>query len=183
MNYSIGKISKRFGISRSTLLYYSNIGLLEPSFRNSAGYRFYCEDDFKKLEKILIYREAGVSLEDIKELLDTGEDSLVSSLLKRLGDINSEISSLKMKQQIIIKIMESTKFIKDFDFEKIDINLWFDVLEKAGIGEKGTDRWHMEFEKQSPEQHRIFLSLLGMDGEQIEKERKRYRKLIDQGKI
>ncbi|MEN8133472.1 MAG: MerR family DNA-binding transcriptional regulator [Pseudomonadota bacterium] len=43
--FTIGQIGKRFGISRSTLLYYDAIGLLRPSGRSTANYRLYTEDD------------------------------------------------------------------------------------------------------------------------------------------
>ncbi|MFC1747364.1 MerR family DNA-binding transcriptional regulator [Pseudomonadota bacterium] len=37
--HTIGEVSKRFSISRSTLLYYDAIGLLSPSGRSNANYR------------------------------------------------------------------------------------------------------------------------------------------------
>lgn len=69
--YTIGQLSKAFGLSRSTLLYYDKIGLLMPSARTSAGYRSYSEEDRKRLEQICLYRETGISLEDMKIILDT----------------------------------------------------------------------------------------------------------------
>jgi DNA-binding transcriptional MerR regulator len=53
--YTIGRIARIFGLSRSTLLYYDSIGLLTPTGRSDAGYRLYSEDDRKRLERINDY--------------------------------------------------------------------------------------------------------------------------------
>lgn len=84
--YSIGQLVKRFNLSRSTLQYYDSIGLLGASARTGANYRRYSEDDVKRLEQICIYREAGLSLEDIKKILNSPENTTASILEKRLDD-------------------------------------------------------------------------------------------------
>ena len=38
---TIGKLARKFDLSRSTLLYYDRIGLLKPSGRTRANYRVY----------------------------------------------------------------------------------------------------------------------------------------------
>ena len=50
--YTIGKLAKKFDLSRSTLLYYDSIGLLKPSSRTESEYRQYSEDDAARLEQI-----------------------------------------------------------------------------------------------------------------------------------
>jgi DNA-binding transcriptional MerR regulator len=70
--YSIGKLCKASGLSRSTLLYYDSLGLLSPTQRTASNYRCYSEEDMARLEQICIYREAGVPLGQMKELLDSG---------------------------------------------------------------------------------------------------------------
>ncbi|HPW52681.1 MAG TPA: MerR family DNA-binding transcriptional regulator, partial [Spirochaetota bacterium] len=39
--YTIGKLAKKYGISRSAILYYDSEGLLKPDQRLSNGYRLY----------------------------------------------------------------------------------------------------------------------------------------------
>src|SRR5262245_19662656 len=50
--YSISRLARAFGLSRSTLLYYDRIGLLAPSGRTGSGYRSYSEKDYRQLERI-----------------------------------------------------------------------------------------------------------------------------------
>ena len=59
---TIGRLARRFSLSRSTLLYYDSIGLLRPSGRSPANYRLYTERDRRRLELICRYREAGVPM-------------------------------------------------------------------------------------------------------------------------
>jgi DNA-binding transcriptional MerR regulator len=58
------------GVSIRALHHYDAIGLLVPSFRTGAGYRVYDDDDLLRLQQIVIGRELGLSLEDIRRSLD-----------------------------------------------------------------------------------------------------------------
>ena len=63
------KLGSLAGISTRTLRYYDEIGILKPARINSSGYRIYGEAEVNRLQQILFYRELGVSLEDIKEIV------------------------------------------------------------------------------------------------------------------
>lgn len=102
--YTTGKLAKRFGLSRSTLLYYDSIGLLKATDRTASNYRRYSDNDLKRLEHICLYRQAGVSLEDIKRILD-GSDSAVATVLERhLTELNQQIKELRDQQQVVFKL-------------------------------------------------------------------------------
>ena len=58
------------GVSVRTLHHYDSIGLLVPEARTAAGYRLYTDADLLRLQQILIGRELGLSLEDIRRSLD-----------------------------------------------------------------------------------------------------------------
>ena len=49
--------------------YYDEIGILKPAKINSSGYRIYGQAEVDRLQQILFYRELGVSLENIKEIV------------------------------------------------------------------------------------------------------------------
>ena len=82
--YTIGKLGRKFDLSRTTLLYYDSIGLLKPCSRTESRYRQYSDDDAKRLEQICRYRQAGLSLDEIKRVLDSPESNLAQVLEKRL---------------------------------------------------------------------------------------------------
>lgn len=69
MEYTVQKLGKLAGISTRTLRYYDEIGLLKPARVNSSGYRIYGKQEVSRLQQILFYRELGVPLEAIRDIL------------------------------------------------------------------------------------------------------------------
>lgn len=69
MEYTVQKLGKMAGISTRTLRYYDQIGLLKPARINSSGYRIYGKSEVDRLQQILFYRELGVSLESISNIV------------------------------------------------------------------------------------------------------------------
>ncbi|RLQ94237.1 MerR family transcriptional regulator [Falsibacillus albus] len=69
MEYTVKKLGRLAGVSTRTLRYYDEIDLLKPARINSSGYRIYGQKEVDRLQQILFYRELGVSLEKIKEIM------------------------------------------------------------------------------------------------------------------
>ncbi len=69
MEYTVQKLSRLAGVSPRTLRYYDQIGLLKPARISSSGYRIYGREQVDRLQQILLYREMGVDLEQIKAML------------------------------------------------------------------------------------------------------------------
>ena len=69
MEYTIQKLAGLAKISTRTLRYYDEIGLLKPLRTSSSGYRIYGEKEIARLQQILFYRELGLPLEKIGEIL------------------------------------------------------------------------------------------------------------------
>lgn len=69
MEYSINQLAKLAGVSTRTLRYYDEFGLLSPARLSSNGYRIYGQKEVDRLQQILFYRELGVPLEEIKNIL------------------------------------------------------------------------------------------------------------------
>ncbi|CAH2715631.1 HTH-type transcriptional activator TipA [Neobacillus rhizosphaerae] len=69
MEYTVQKLGSLAGVSTRTLRYYDEIGILKPARINSSGYRIYGQKEVDRLQQILFYRELGVSLESIKDIV------------------------------------------------------------------------------------------------------------------
>jgi DNA-binding transcriptional MerR regulator len=69
-HYQVKEVAQLSGVSIRALHHYDAIGLLVPSLRSPAGYRLYSEDDLLRLQQILIGRELGLPLEEIRRSLD-----------------------------------------------------------------------------------------------------------------
>ncbi|MEH7076498.1 MerR family transcriptional regulator [Neobacillus drentensis] len=69
MEYTVQKLGSLAGVSTRTLRYYDEIGILKPARINSSGYRIYGQAEVDRLQQILFYRELGISLDSIKEIV------------------------------------------------------------------------------------------------------------------
>ena len=62
-------------LTKRTLRYYEEVGLLLPTERTEGNYRRYNEEDIQKLERIKNLRDLlGFSLTDIRELLEADDE-------------------------------------------------------------------------------------------------------------
>lgn len=163
--YSIGNLCNEFNLSRSTILYYDSIGLLSASVRTQANYRKYSEDDKKRLGQICAYREAGVSLDQIKDLLYSENSDEINVLERRFNNINKEIKHLRLQQKIIIQMLKA-KNVPDKSM-LMDKESFISALKSAGLGDDELEQLHIQFEKNSPEAHQFFLEFLGIPQEEI----------------
>jgi len=65
----INELENQLGLSRANIRFYEKEGLLTPE-RKENGYREYSEADISILKKIIIFRKIGLSLPQIKEILN-----------------------------------------------------------------------------------------------------------------
>ena len=98
MEYTIQKLSKIAGITTRTLRYYDEIGILKPARINSSGYRIYGQKEVDLLQQIMFYREIGVNLEVIKEILTSTNYDEMQALQGHL------VTLLAQRQQLDLLI-------------------------------------------------------------------------------
>lgn len=73
--YKIGEIAKLAGVSKRTIDYYTNLGLLRP-VRSESNYRYYGEETLVRLKMIEGMKMSRFTLEEIREqlgILDRGD--------------------------------------------------------------------------------------------------------------
>ena len=71
----IEQVSARTGLTKRTLRYYEEIGLLAPPTRTEGGYRLYSQDDIQHLERIKRLKDLlGFSLAEIREIAEAEEE-------------------------------------------------------------------------------------------------------------
>ena len=80
MEYTVKKLSRLAGISTRTLRYYDEIGILKPARINSSGYRIYGQTEVDRLQQILFYKELGISLDNIKNIINAPSFDKLNSL-------------------------------------------------------------------------------------------------------
>jgi DNA-binding transcriptional MerR regulator len=109
MEYSIKKLADWSGVSRRTLRYYDEIGLLKPDRINSSGYRFYTQKEIDKLQQVLFYRQLGISLKNIKNIVNSeGFDEI-----EALREHHKKLIQQKKELMFLINNVEKTIISKE----------------------------------------------------------------------
>src|SRR5687767_14067581 len=80
MAYTVKQVAALSGVSVRTLHFYDEEGLLKPAYTGSNGYRFYEEPQLLTLQQILFYRELGIELRQIRQLLGRPDFQRVDAL-------------------------------------------------------------------------------------------------------
>lgn len=161
---SVSKLARNCGLSRSTVLYYESIGLLRAPLRTEGNYRRYGERDLARLRQICTYRNAGLRLTDIRQILDRPDTDASSVLKRRLGELDAEIEKLRDHQRAILRLIPSATLRRQ---KVITKEKWKSIMEAAGFSEADMHRWHAEFEKSAPNEHQEFLQFLNITTEEI----------------
>jgi len=164
---TVTKLARRCGVSRTALLYYESIGLMPPPQRSGGNYRCYSERDAEQLSAIRAYRNAGLTLDDIREILKArsragGNASEV--LKRRLVELDAEIDALRGHQHAILKLL-GTKALRKA--EMITKQKWVSIMQSCGFSEEQMHRWHAEFERSAPAEHQEFLEFLHIPAAEI----------------
>lgn len=107
----IGELAQRANVSHRTIHYYERIGLMKPAEREGAGYRYYDETAYQRLEKIAVLKRLGLSLDEIAAVIDLYfEDATgIKGKEKVLGILETQI--VKADAQL----MELTAFRRDLE--------------------------------------------------------------------
>jgi MerR family transcriptional regulator, copper efflux regulator len=109
---TIGKVAKRSGVSASAIRYYERQGLLQPS-RLLNGYRVYEEDAIKALRFLRQAQALGITLKEIKPLLQLTHNGrrpckAVRDLASRhLTDIDTKIRRLQSLQNELRNLLSA----------------------------------------------------------------------------
>jgi DNA-binding transcriptional MerR regulator len=105
MEYTVQKLGSLAGISTRTLRYYDEIGILTPARISSSGYRIYGQKEVDRLQQILFYRELGVSLDSIKDIVSAPSFDGANALMEHREKL------LEKREQLDVLIANVDKTI------------------------------------------------------------------------
>lgn len=164
---TVSQLAGLCGLSRTTLLYYESIGLLPPACRSESNYRRYTTEQLERLRSICAYRDAGLRLSDIRQILDETSNEATTVLKRRLLELDREIETLREHQNAILRLLQA----EDGTWRTLDMTKekWVSIMHAAGFKEEDMRRWHKQFEQQAPEEHQQFLEYLQIPADEIGK--------------
>lgn len=93
--YTVKQLANLAHISTRTLHYYDEIGLLKPTTIGSNGYRYYDLEALLRLQQILLYRELGMPLENIRKILEEPDFEIQRALEEHKNALRERIAHLE----------------------------------------------------------------------------------------
>ena len=117
----IGEFSKMMQVTVKTLRYYEQKGLLLPyEVDEWTGYRYYSIYQMQRLNIIRGLQQQGFTLEEIKELLEDGEQMpSIDQLTQKIEETEHQLQLLVKRRSQLLKWLDSHKQIKTM--EKVNI--------------------------------------------------------------
>lgn len=110
----ISELSARTGLSPHTLRFYEKNGLIKASNRSDSGYRYYNDDDVRRVDFVKVARNIGFSLDDISQLLSIRLDKrshtcqeVTEITQAKLIEVNDRIKELQSMQRTLQVLLES----------------------------------------------------------------------------
>ena len=165
MLLTVTHLARSCNLARSTVLYYEKLGLLARPRRTDGNYRVYSERDLDRLRQICSWRDAGLTLADIRSLLDVSGGNAAAVLRRRLEELGRGIERMREHQRAIARLLATTdKFRRRPVVTKEKFTA---VLRASGFSEEDMRRLHTEFESSAPQEHQEFLEFLHIPAEEI----------------
>lgn len=115
--YQVREFAERSGVTVRTLHHYDQIGLLRPTVHTEAGYRLYSNRDFARLQQIVTLKFIGLSLKQIREILDGASLDLAAMLRLQRITLEKKRSHLELAIQAIGKAERIASSEEEPDWE------------------------------------------------------------------
>ncbi len=162
---TVTQLAKKFGISRATVLYYEQKGLLTPSVRSENGYRWYGEDKVKTLKEIMAYRSFGLPIAKLFELIKRKDGAAQERILRdQFNALETKILTLRQQQKAIVQLLEQPNLLEN---KMVTKDRWVEIMRSAGLSDDDMKNWHINFEAMEPEEHQKFLESLCISPDEI----------------
>ena len=162
---SVSEVSRLTGVSVRALHHYDAIGLLTPAAVTEAGYRLYDEENLRRLQSILLFRELEFPLRDIKAMLDSPEFDTHTALEQQIG-------LLELERKRLDRLIDHARNLQRKGANAADFQA-FDRTEMEQYKQEAREKWGktaawQEFEQKDeakmPEAGQRLMELLAKFG-------------------
>ena len=110
--YSSSEFARMAHVTLRTVRYYDKQDILKPSLVTESGARFYTDEDFARLQQILLLKYLGFSLDDIREMTigDSDYHFMLNSLNIQLRLVRDRIEQMQLVEKAI---QDTAQMIKE----------------------------------------------------------------------
>jgi DNA-binding transcriptional MerR regulator len=110
---TIGQLAKACGVPISTLRFYERRGLLRPSTRSAAGYRFFGPDEIARVRFLRRAQALGFSLEELGSMLtlSASRDVVTADIAtvgaEKLAELDQRIADLGRVRAALAALLDA----------------------------------------------------------------------------
>ena len=133
---TIGEVAELAGVTVRLLHHYDEIGVLSPSGRSDAGYRLYSHEDLERLQEILVWRQLGFPLAEIKTLLDDPAHNRGRALARQRELVAGELGRL----QAVARALDEAIAANENGTKAKEMTM-FDGFDQSQYEEEVRERW------------------------------------------
>lgn len=119
--YTVKQLADIARVSVRALHHYDDIGLLKPASIGGNGYRYYGRPELYRLQQILLYREFGVPLDEIRTILDAPGFDVAAALR---GHRDRLAERLEQQQQMLRVVDETLARMEDTTMQDKKLYDW-----------------------------------------------------------
>ena len=104
-----GEFAELFGVKKQTMFHYDQTGIFCPEITGENGYRYYSHNQLEEFSIILMLREMGLSVAEIKEQIDShSPERLIKLLEAKSREIDERIEHLKWSKEYMERKIGTT---------------------------------------------------------------------------
>lgn len=134
--FKVKEVAELTGLSVRALHHYDAIGLVSPEKRTSAGYRLYTEADLVALQQVLVYRELGLPLERIKQIVNDPAFDRQAAFEDQRRQLEHKLENTHAMLRAVDKALAALKGVPIMNAKEL-----FDGFDPAEYEEEAKERW------------------------------------------
>ena len=136
---TVGEVADRAHVSVRTLHHYDEIGLLAPARRTDAGYRLYGPAELARLHQVLLFRELGLALDDIGDLLEAPPADRARALLTH----RVALEQRRRRTDVVIRAVDRAVAALEQGEPMAEQELFegFEEFDQARYADEAEERW------------------------------------------
>ncbi len=101
--WKVGELARATGLTTRALHHYDDVGLLVPA-RTESGHRVYSGDDVERLYRVLALRGVGLSLDEIRAVLDDDGVGLIDTMRRHVAAVERDIE--RRRRRLLQRLQE-----------------------------------------------------------------------------
>ena len=135
---NVGEVAAAVGVSVRTLHHWDAVGLLVPG-KDRNGYRRYADADLERVRQVLVYRELGFPLDEIRSLLDDPDVDALSHLRRQQQLLADRIARLQTVAALVTRAVEATSM--GINLDPHELREVFGDTDPTEHAEEARERW------------------------------------------